>query len=204
MRAIRPADGSTADESTADESTADESPADQSAVRATRPVDQGSIRLATILGVLSTAALLGVVSVAAGLGVAAWIAGLAAGWAATMFTARMRSDQPNKRPGWVTLTRAVLCAGVAGLVAASLSFGLRCRSQCSATLSAIALALDAVDGQVVARRTGTVSLAGRPKSMARSTPSSILLLSIFVSQAYGSWVLMIVAPLATRCCWRAG
>ena len=111
MRAIRPAD---------------ESSADESAARATRPVDQGAIRLATILGVLATAALLGVVSVAAGLGVAGWIAGLATGWAATalIVTARMRSDQPEIFPAdWVTLTRAVLCAGFAGLVAASLSLG---------------------------------------------------------------------------------
>ena len=116
MRAIRPAD---------------ESSADESAVRATHSVDQGSIRLVTILGVLSTAALLGVVSVTAGLGVAGWIAGLATGWAATalIVTARIRSDQPEIFPAdWVTLTRAVLCAGVAGLVAASFAAG-RCRSQ---------------------------------------------------------------------------
>ena len=86
MRAIRPAD---------------ESAADESAVQATRPVVQGAIRLAAILGVLSTAALLGVVSVAAGLGVAGWIAGLATGWAATalIVIARLRSDQPDDIPG---------------------------------------------------------------------------------------------------------
>ena len=123
MRAIRPAD----------ESLADESPADETAVQAIRPVDQDAIRLATILGVLSTAALLGVVSVTAGLGVAGWIAGLATGWAATalIVTARMRSDQPTILPAdWVTLTRAVLCAGVhrpgRRLVA---RWACRCRAQ---------------------------------------------------------------------------
>src|SRR4029077_19252177 len=108
MRAIRPADESSVDESPADESAVRATrPADESAVGATRPVNQGSIRLATILGVLSTAALLGVVSVAAGLGVAGWITGLATGWAATalIVTARMRSDQPEILPAdWVTLT----------------------------------------------------------------------------------------------------
>ena len=179
MRAIRPAD---------------ESPADESAVQATRPVVQGAIRLATILGVLSTAALLGVVSVAASLGVAGWIAGLAAGWAATalIVIARLRSDQPEIFPAdWVTLTRAVLCAGVAGLVAASLSLGRPVSSTALVTLSAVALALDAVDGQV-ARRTGTAtSLGGRIDGEVDAF--LILLLSIVVSQAYGSWVLVIGA-----------
>src|SRR5215467_11380979 len=81
-----------------------------------------AILLATILGLLATAALLGVVSVTAGLGVAGWIAGLATGSTATalIVTARMRGDQPAILPAdWVTLTRAVLCAGVAGLVADS-------------------------------------------------------------------------------------
>ena len=184
MRATRPAD----------ESSADESAADESAVQAIRPVDQDAIRLATVLGVLSTAALLGVVSVAVGLGVAGWIAGLATGWAATalIVTARMRSDQPTILPAdWVTLTRAVLCAGVAGLVAASLSLGRPVSSTALVTLSAVALALDAVDGQV-ARRTGTAtSLGGRIDGEVDAF--LILLLSIVVSQAYGSWVLVIGA-----------
>ena len=169
-------------------------PADESAVRTTRSVDRDAIRLATILGVVSTAALLGVVSVAAGLGVAGWIAGLATGWAATalIVTARMRSDQPEIFPAdWVSLTRVVLCAGVAGLVAASLSLGRPASSTALVTLSAVALALDAVDGQV-ARRTGTAtSLGGRIDGEVDAF--LILLLSIVVSQAYGSWVLVIGA-----------
>jgi phosphatidylglycerophosphate synthase len=173
-------------------SPADESSADESAVQAIRPVDRGAIRLATILGMLSTAALLGVVSVAAGLGVAGWIVGLASGWGATalIVIARMRSDQPTIFPAdWATLTRAVLCAGVAGLVAAS--FVRPVSSTALVTLSAVALALDAVDGQV-ARRTGTAtSLGGRFDGEVDAF--LILLLSIVVSQAYGSWVLIIGA-----------
>ncbi|MGA8466316.1 MAG: CDP-alcohol phosphatidyltransferase family protein, partial [Trebonia sp.] len=178
MRAIRP----------------DESAADESAVQATRPVVQGAIRLAAILGVLSTAALLGVVSVVASLGVAGWIAGLATGWAATalIVIARLRSDQPEIFPAdWVTLTRAVLCAGVAGLVAASLSLGRPVSSTALVTLSAVALALDAVDGQV-ARRTGTATSLGS-RIDGEVDAFLILLLSIVVSQAYGSWVLVIGA-----------
>ena len=141
---------------------------------------------------LATAALLGVVSVAAGLGVAGWIAGLAVGWAATALTvtARVRSDQPAIFPAnWVTLTRAVLCAGVAGLVAAS--FGGPVSITALVTLSAVALALDAVDGQVARRSDTATSLGGRFDGEVDAF--LILALSIVVSQAYGSWVLVIGA-----------
>src|SRR5215471_21501542 len=100
-------------------------PADEDARPVIRRAGQGTlptIRLATILGMLATAALLGVLSATAGLGVAGWIVGLATGSAATalVVTARMRSEQPAMFPAdWVTLTRALLIAGVAGLVADS-------------------------------------------------------------------------------------
>jgi phosphatidylglycerophosphate synthase len=181
-------------------------PADDGAVRVTRLTDDGlhqagrpvqpralpTTRLATILGILATAALLGVVSATAGLGITGWIAGLAAGSAATALiaTARMRSDQRAMLPAdWVTLTRAVLCAGVAGLVAAS--FGRPVSITALVTLSAVALALDAVDGQV-ARRTGTANaLGGRLDGEVDAF--LILVLSIAVSRDYGSWVLIIGA-----------
>ena len=151
-----------------------------------------AIRLAAILGLLATAVLLGVVSATAGLGVAGWIAGLVTGSvaAALLVTARMRSDQPAVHPAdWVTLTRAVLIAGVAGLVADSFSGPVSVPAL--VTLSAVALVLDAADGQV-ARRTGTATaLGGRLDGEADAF--LILLLSIYVSQDYGSWVLLIGA-----------
>ena len=178
---------------------------DGGAVRTIQPPDEDAptiqlpgkgtlpaIRLATILGMLATAALLGVVSATAGLGVAGWIAGLATGSAATalLVTARMRSDQPAIHPAdWVTLTRTVLIAGVAGLVADS--FGRPVSVTALVTLSTVALALDAVDGQV-ARRTGTATpLGGRIDGEVDAF--LILLLSIYVSQDYGRWVLVIGA-----------
>ena len=160
-----------------------------------RLADKGAlptIRLATILGMLATAALLGVVSATAGLGVAGWITGLATGSAATalLVTARMRSDQPAIHPAdWVTLTRALLIAGVAGLVADS--FGRPVSTTALVTLSAVALALDAVDGQV-ARRTGTATPLGA-RIDGEVDAFLILLLSIAVSRDYGSWVLAIGA-----------
>jgi len=170
-------------------------PTDEGALHAIRPVDQGAtrtIRLATILGMLATVAVLGVVSATAGLGVVGWLAGLATGSAATALiaTARIRSDQPAIHPAdWVTLTRAVLCAGVAGLVAAS--FGRPASITALVTLSTVALALDAVDGQV-ARRTGTATTVGA-RLDGEVDAFLILLLSIAVSRDYGSWVLVIGA-----------
>ncbi len=186
MRAIRPANES---------AERADGPADEYPVRADGPADHGAlraIRLATILGLPATAALLGVVSATAGLGVAGWIAGLATGTAATALiaTARMRSDQPAMHPAdWVTLTRALLTAGVAGLVADS--FGRPVSVMALVTLAAVALVLDAVDGQV-ARRTGTATpLGGRLDGEVDAF--LILLLSIAVSRYYGSWVLIIGA-----------
>jgi phosphatidylglycerophosphate synthase len=170
-------------------------PADESAPPAIRLAGKGAlptIRLATLLGMLATAALLGVVSATAGLGVAGWIAGLATGSAATalLVTARMRSDQPEIHPAdWVTLTRAVLIAGVAGLVADSFTRPVSVTAL--VTLSTVALVLDAVDGQV-ARRTGTATPLGA-RIDGEVDAFLILLLSIAVSQDYGAWVLVIGA-----------
>jgi phosphatidylglycerophosphate synthase len=173
-------------------------------VRTTQPADEGTIHpadegarrpsvlRATILGTLATAALLGVVSATAGLGVAGWITGLAVGSAATalLVTARMRSDQPSIHPAdWVTLARMILIAGVTGLVADS--FSRPASVAALVTLSAVALALDAVDGQV-ARRTGTATLLGAHFD-GEADAFLILMLSIAVSRDYGGWVLAIGA-----------
>src|SRR6201996_5687580 len=163
-------------------------PADEPAGNVARP----RARLAVLLGMFATAALLGVLSVTAGLGVAGWIAGLATGSAAAalLVTARMRSDQPAILPAdWITLTRMVLIAGVTGLVADSFSRPMPVTTL--VTLSAVALALDAVDGQV-ARRTGTATpLGGRFDG--ETDAFLILVLSIAVARDYGSWVLAIGA-----------
>ena len=169
-----------------------EGPADEGEVRPA-PANGGArpaVRLAMILGMLATAAPLGVVSATAGLGVTGWIAGLATGSAAAglLVAARMRSDQPTIHPAdWVTLTRAVLIAGVAGIVADS--FSRPVPTTALVALSAVALVLDAVDGHV-ARRTGTVTpLGGRFDGEVDAF--LILLLSVAVSRDYGSWVLVI-------------
>jgi phosphatidylglycerophosphate synthase len=150
------------------------------------------IWLAALLGMLATAALLGVVSATAGLGAVGWITGLVTGSAAAVLlvTARRRSDQQAILPAdWVTLTRMLLIAGVTGLVADS--FSQPASITALVTLSAVALALDAVDGQV-ARQTGTVTLLGA-RIDGEADAFLILVLSVAVSQDYGGWVLVIGA-----------
>jgi hypothetical protein len=137
--------------------------ADEEALPSVKPADEDAppaILRASILGMLATAAVLGVVSATGGLAVAGWIAGLVTGSAAggLLAVARARSDEPSVHPtDWVTLIRAVLVAGVAGLVADSLNRPVS--TTALVTLSTVALVLDAVDG-LVARRTGTAT-AGR-------------------------------------------
>jgi phosphatidylglycerophosphate synthase len=151
-----------------------------------------TMRWASALVVLATAVLLGAISATAGLAVAGWITGLVTGVAAAALitTARARSDQPWLHPAdWVTLTRAVLIAGVTGLVADSFSRTVPLTALVA--LSIVALILDAVDGQV-ARRTGTATpLGGRLDGEADAW--LILVLSVFVVRGYGSWVLAIGA-----------
>ncbi|HEY6493879.1 MAG TPA: CDP-alcohol phosphatidyltransferase family protein [Trebonia sp.] len=150
------------------------------------------IRLAALLGMLATAPLLGVVSATAGLSAVGWVTGLVTGSAAAalLVTARRRSDRPTILPAdWVTLTRMLLIAGVTGLVADSFSRPVSITAL--VTLSAVALSLDAVDGQV-ARRTGTVTPLGA-RIDGETDAFLILVLSIAVSRDYGGWVLAIGA-----------
>ena len=150
------------------------------------------IRLQTVFAMSTTAALLGALSATGGLGLAGWVAGLATalGTIALLTGARLRSGQLTIQPAdWVTLTRAVLCAGVAALVADSFARSTPVTEL--VVLASIALALDAVDGQV-ARRTGTATPLGA-RFDAEVDAFLILLLSVEVSRDYGGWVLVIGA-----------
>ncbi len=186
MRAVRPAD---------EDALPAIKPADEGTTPATKPADDSAppaILRASIVGMLATAALLGVVAATTGLAVAGWIAGLATGLAAAalLTAARMRSDQPSIHPAdWITLTRAILAAAVAGLVADSFSRPVPITAL--VTLSIVALVLDAVDGQV-ARWTGTATPLGA-RLDGEVDAFLILLLSITVSRDYGWWVLTIGA-----------
>jgi phosphatidylglycerophosphate synthase len=150
-----------------------------------------TVRLETVLGTLATPTLLGVLSLTTGLGAAGWGVALASGWAATALLAagRIRSGQSILPADWVTLTRALLSAGVAGLVADSVDRPLPVPAL--VVLSCVALVLDGVDGQV-ARRTGTVTPFGA-RFDGEVDAFLILALSVAVSRDYGGWVLAIGA-----------
>ena len=151
-----------------------------------------TVRLEAVLGTLTTLVVLGVLTATAGLGVAGWVVGVLVGCASTGLLAlgRVRSEKPRIFPAdWVTLARALLGAGVAGLVVDSLDRSISVSALVA--LSTVALVLDAVDGQV-ARRTGTANPLGA-RFDGEVDAFLILLLSIAVSQRYGSWVLIIGA-----------
>ncbi len=142
------------------------------------------------VGAVATSALLGGLSFAVDLGPVGWVVGVLAGCGASAAhaVARRRCSQANVGPAdRVTLTRAMLVAGIAALVVAD-------RSGATTTLvvlASIALLLDCIDGQV-ARRTRTTSVLGA-RFDAEVDAFLILVLSIDVSRDYGGWVLAIGA-----------
>jgi phosphatidylglycerophosphate synthase len=90
---------------------------------------------------------------------------------------------------WVTLARATLAVGVAALIADS--FDQPVPVALLASLTALALALDAVDGWV-ARRTRTTAALGAHFD-AEVDAFLICILSVYVARSAGAWVLAIGA-----------
>jgi phosphatidylglycerophosphate synthase len=149
------------------------------------------------LGLLGQVAVLALLAAGVGLGTAGWLAG----GAYTIVTFVLLSlglnrpapDQAGVR-GWgpadtVTLARATLVGGVTALVADSFTGPAPVAALVS--LAAVALALDAVDGQV-ARRTGTTSRLGAQFDM-ETDSVLVLALSVFVALSVGWWVVAIGA-----------
>ena len=87
---------------------------------------------------------------------------------------------------WVTVARATLAIGVAGLVADS--FSRLVPVTLLVSLAAVALALDAVDGWV-ARRTRSTETGARLDGEVDAF--LILVLSVYVARSAGAWVLSI-------------
>jgi phosphatidylglycerophosphate synthase len=146
-----------------------------------------TVGLAAQIGVLAALA------AGVGLGTAGWLAGGA--YALAMWVLLSRALQQPGLRGWgpadtVTLTRATLAGGVTALVADYLAGG-RVAVPVLAALAAVALLLDAVDGQV-ARRTGTTSRLGARFDM-ETDSVLVLVLSVFVALSLGWWVVAIGA-----------
>jgi phosphatidylglycerophosphate synthase len=128
----------------------------------------------------------------AGLSPVGWAAGLTCGLITNAVLARGLSHYRADRlspADCVTLARATLAVGVAALVADS--FGEHATVILLVSLSALALALDAVDGWV-ARRTRTAGRLGAHFD-AEVDAFLILILSVYVARSAGAWVLAIGA-----------
>ncbi|MFG1955508.1 CDP-alcohol phosphatidyltransferase family protein [Micromonospora sp. NPDC048830] len=125
---------------------------------------------------------------AVGIGPAGWCAGLAYGIVVCALLARglRRAGAAGLGPGdVVTLGRAVLVGAVTALVVDG--FGGAAPVPLLVGLTAVALLLDAVDGQV-ARRTGTASALGARFDM-EVDAYLILLLGAHLAPTLGGWVL---------------
>ncbi|MEV0964360.1 CDP-alcohol phosphatidyltransferase family protein [Streptomyces sp. NPDC049910] len=151
------------------------------------------LRPETAAGAGGLAVLLVLLDAATGLGAAGWLAGgvfTAGMW--TLLTRALHRSWPPRPFGpanTVTLVRTTLAGGVTALVAESFASGPR--TAALVALTAVALVLDAVDGQV-ARRTGTESALGARFDM-EADAFLILVLSIHVAFSLGAWVLAIGA-----------
>jgi phosphatidylglycerophosphate synthase len=141
-----------------------------------------------ILQVLLLAALAETVGLSAG----GWIVGLTCAAIIDAALARGLSRHGSdslQAADWVTLARASLAVGVAALVADS--FGHSARVTLLVSVTALALALDFVDGRV-ARRTRTTATLGA-RFDGEVDAFLILVLSVYVARSVGIWVLTIGA-----------
>lgn len=160
-----------------------------------------AVQTGPVIGLLGQLAVLSVVAGTVGLGAAGWLVGTACGLvtAAGLVHGLNRSGSgvlgaANR----VTLTRATLVGAVTALVADALLGPANVAAVVG--LAVVALVLDAVDGWV-ARRTGTVSALGARFDM-EVDAFLILVLSVYVAQSVGPWVLAIGA--ARYAAWAAG
>ena len=164
--------------------------------------DARLLRPETAAGAGAQTLLLALLATVVGLGLAGWLTGLAftlATWAVLTRALRRRWPGPFGPANGVTLARTTLVGGVTALIADSFmsrppvadSFMSRPPVAVMVALAAVALILDAVDGQV-ARRTGTESPLGARFDM-EVDAFLILVLSVYVAMSLGAWVLLIGA-----------
>jgi phosphatidylglycerophosphate synthase len=149
-----------------------------------------SVQSGPAAGLAAQVALLVVLALAVGLGPLAWVAGVACALTLTVLVSRSLTTHGLDRLGpadRITLARASLVVGVTALTAES--FQRPVPGSVYVGLTAVALALDAVDG-ATARRTGTASEFGARFDM-EVDAFLILVLSVYVAPSAGAWVLAI-------------
>jgi len=151
-----------------------------------------AVRLGPSIGLLSQVMLLVALAGTVGLTVSGWLLGIACGVATFVALARGLDHFSAGALGpadRVTLVRATLVGGVAALTADAVVRPVAVPAL--VTLSVVALVLDAVDGWV-ARHTATVSQLGA-RFDGEVDAFLILVLSVYVSNSIGPWVLAIGA-----------
>jgi phosphatidylglycerophosphate synthase len=145
-----------------------------------------------VIGAIALVILGAALALTVGLSEAGWVVGILCGVIMNASLARGVLRYGHHRLGpadWVTLARATLAVGVAALVADSLDGPDHVALL--VTLSAVALALDAVDGWV-ARRSKTASKLGA-RFDGEVDAFLILVLSVYVARSIGASVLLIGA-----------
>ena len=154
------------------------------------PAELGSTIVQQAPALLAQVGLLVVLTLTTGLGIAGWTVGVAylVGLLVLLTQGAWRIRVYRLGPAdQVTLARAALIGGVTALVADHLDG--RPPLAVLVPLAAVALVLDAVDGQV-ARRTRTASKLGARFDM-EADAFLILVLSVLVAASAGPWVLAI-------------
>ncbi len=145
-----------------------------------------------LIGLIAQVLLLAALAGTAGLSPEGWGVGLTCAVIMTRALAcglsRYRCDRLGAAD-WVTLTRASLAVGVAAVVTDS--FSHRAPLTLLVSMTALALALDFVDGWV-ARQTGTTATLGE-RFDGEADAFLILVLSVYVARSHGAWVLAIGA-----------
>jgi phosphatidylglycerophosphate synthase len=150
-----------------------------------------AVRPGPLVGALIQVVFLAVLAATVGLGLSGWVAGLAygAGLGSALLWGLHRAGAAALRPAdRVTMVRAILVGGVTALVADALA-DRPAPIAVLVSMSAVALALDGVDGYV-ARRTGTASDMGARFDM-EVDAFLIFVLSVHMVRPLGAWVLAI-------------
>jgi phosphatidylglycerophosphate synthase len=145
-----------------------------------------------VVGLIAQVLLLAALAASTGIGQAGWLVGLACAVIVNTTLARgLSRHQPAglSFADWVTVARVTLAVGLAALVAQS--FERHTPVAVLASIAALALTLDALDGWV-ARRQGTTHTLGA-RFDGEADAFLILILSVYVARAQGAWVLAIGA-----------
>jgi phosphatidylglycerophosphate synthase len=151
-----------------------------------------TVRAVPVIGLIAQVALLATLAHTVGLSVTGWSVGMLCALTtnAILTRALARSRATAFGPAnWVTLARSTVVAGVAALIAEA--FVQAAPMTAVVMLTVIALVLDTVDGRV-ARRTASATAVGARFDM-EVDAFLILVLSAYVAQSVGLWVLTIGA-----------